>query len=197
MNQYKIIYLGTFDTSLAFSKQVKLIAKVANIDELKAETVLTTGKKCILRTLTDKAEASKMAKLLLTHGIKLTVSQAPSVNKEIDSPPPSTNTQVTLLQQQVRSLQNEIADVKAQMNSLSEFVDEYVHKKDLDVADEEDDLLALDDDIYEPSPELNQAKFDELDFDNEPSALEKYLPIIISLGVIVIGSLVAWQYLLN
>ncbi|AWB67421.1 hypothetical protein C2869_13660 [Saccharobesus litoralis] len=189
MSQFKVIYSGQFEDTADRNKQIAVLAKLTGTDTKKAQLILTAGKKLPVKTFTNSNDANKLVKLLASVGILASVS---STTHKSASSEKSSDPEIQSLRQQVKSLQNEVADLRAQMDSLSEFVDEYVHKKDFDLAEDNEleDLLDFDDD------ELPHAttKMADLDMDAEPTLLSKALPWIIIAGVVISVAAAAWQY---
>jgi hypothetical protein len=204
--EYKIIFTGQLDPEFDIQQQTIILAKITSWSKDNILQLLSAAKPALIRQTKDKDMAVKIAKVLNQNGVSTTIKKVESNQKTAVND----DSNVSQLKQQVKSLQTEVADLRAQLNSLSEFVDEYVHKTDLDdsLDGDLDKLLGLNDsdnlDIgsrpksAKPDKQsLDIADLSDLEVDPPATFLSKVLPWIIVMAVISIGGILAWEYWLK
>ncbi|NTS78715.1 hypothetical protein HR060_17880 [Catenovulum sp. SM1970] len=211
----KIIFTGKVNNNFERSSQIAILARLFSGSVEKAEKVLAIGKPVVIKKLNNKQEAATLVQKLRAVGLDTTakIEQAEASNNgEADNSAELENVKAELHQ-----VKQELAQLQSRFLSLSEFIEKYVHKTEIDdvFESELDSLLDNDEetvqisatsfDLNEEQAEIEEKpkkvnpydSSDDLYVEPEPSLIMRVLPLLIAVLIMAAIGLSAWYFLLR
>ncbi len=181
----KVIYTGKANPNFDKASQVALLGDILGCEPEKAEKVRQMQKPVVIKK-TDKLSAVKLVKAMKDVGLE-------ALAKTANETPPSQ--QISRLESQVTSLTEDVEALKKQLSTLSEYVDEHVQKKDIDIDIGDSSLLGSSE--HHPEHAYRSKLVDDvadLDLDNDESSSPKFVPILVALIILIAAGLLVWLY---
>ncbi len=181
----KVIYTGKANPNFDKASQVALLGDILACEPEKAEKVRLMQKPVVIKK-TDKLNAVKLVKAMKDVGLE-------ALAKTASETAPSQ--QVSRLESLVASLTQDVEALKKRLSTLSEYVDEHVQKKDIDIDIGDSPLFSSGE--HHTEHDFGSKLVDDvaaLDLDNDESGSPKFVPILVALIILIAAGLLVWLY---